>query len=243
MIILVYFFNTLGNIFCLPSRENFCLLYRENFFKMESNQTEIELVKEDAIVSSSTSNPKTLETSSKLDNSYEPTCGINISGPISLTNGRVLSLLEYHGGTFDILDSRCIDIFYGLYGTDLILFHCKIDGEYTTFTQYEFLDPITKEVPLDYWKEGNFEAYKRYYDISSSRYTGKVFLKGIVRLATTREKDYAYLIWKKRNGEYFYLSYAHYMSLSNSEKKFLIKFCPLSPPDFPDKSYRMLVLE
>jgi hypothetical protein len=193
------------------------------------------------------SNSKTLQHSSKFNNSYDPTRGINISGPISLTNGRVLSLLEYHGATFDQLDSRCIDTFYGLYGTDLILFHCKTSDGYTTFTQYEFLDPITKEVPLDYFSQNNFGSYKRFYHISSSRYTGEVFLEGMVRLATingtTREKDYVYLIWKKRNGEYFYLSYIHYMSLTPSEKKFLVNLCPVSPVDFPDKSYSALDLE
>lgn len=190
---------------------------------------------------------QTLLPSSKFDNLYNLTCGINISGPISLTNGRVLSLLEYHWATFDTLDSRCIDTFYGLYATDIVLFHCKINGEYTTLTQKEFLDPITKVVPLDYFSQNNFRAYKRYYDILSSRYTGKVFLEGMVRLASTkgtiRETDYVYLIWKKRNGEYFYLSYAHYMSLTHSEKKFLVNLCPVSPVDFPDKSYSKLVLE
>lgn len=214
---------------------------------MESNQPEIEFVKEDAIVSSSTSNIKTLPPSSAFNSSYEPTWGACISKPISLTNNRVLSLLEYHGATFDTFDSRCIDRFYGLYATDIVLFHCKINDEYTTLTQYQFLDPITKVVPFDCFDQNNFEAYKRNYDISSSRYTGEVFLEGMVRLASTkgtiRETDYVYLIWKQRNGEYFYLSYIHYMSLSNSEKKFLVNLCPVSPVDFPDKSYSKLVLE
>ena len=212
---------------------------------MEGNQTES--AKEDAVASSSTSKPNTLPPSSDFNSPYKPTRNINISKPISLTNSRVLSLLEYHGATFDTFDSRCIDTFYGLYATDIVLFHCKINGEYTTLTQKEFLDPITKEVSLDYFSQNNFGAYKRYYDISSSRYTGEVFLEGMVRLATingtTREKDYVYLIWKQRNGEYFYLSYIHYMSLTPSEKKFLVNFCPLSPVDFPDKSYSKLVLE
>lgn len=209
------------------------------------NLSETESSKEDSTVSSSTS--KTLHHSSEFDNSYEPTWCIHISKPISLTNSGVLSLLQYYGATFDQLDSRCIDTFYGLFATDIILFHCKINGEYTTLTQYQFLDPITKEVPFDCFDQNNFEAYKRNYDISSSRYTGEVFLEGMVRLASTkgtiRETDYVYLIWKQRNGEYFYLSYLHYMSLSNSEKKFLVNLCPVSPVDFPDKSYSKLVLE
>jgi hypothetical protein len=56
-----------------------------------------------------------------------------------------------------------------------------------------------------------FDYGIRNYDISSSRYTGEVFLEGMIRLASTkgtiREIDYIYLIWKQRNGEYFYLSY------------------------------------
>ena len=170
---------------------------------------------------------KILGNESKKD--YRPTFGIKISNRISIRYPEISSLLKSYGASFSKSDLNGIIDFYGFLGTDLVLFQCETSSGYTIFTQKEFLDLITKKVP---------------FDISSSKYTGKVFLKRIMPLAlvdgTTREKDYVYLVWKKRNGEYLYLSYTDFMTLSVPNRDKLLNYCRISPVDFPDPSYRQI---
>ena len=189
-----------------------------------------------------------IEETKILDNEYKEdyraTFGIDIRKEISIRYPEISSLLKSYGASFSKSDLNGIIDFYGFLGTDLVLFQCETSSGYTIFTQKEFLDLITKKVPFDFWRNDNPEAYNKEYDISSSKYTGKVFLKRIMPLAlvdgTTREKDYVYLVWKKRNGEYLYLSYTDFMTLSVPNRDKLLNYCRISPVDFPDPSYRQI---
>lgn len=177
-------------------------------------------------------------------NDYRATFGIDIRKEISIRYPEISSLLESYGASFSKSGPNGIIDFYGFLGTDLVLFQCKTPSGYTIFTQKEFLDPITKKVPFDFWRNDNPEAYNKEYNILSSKYTGRVFLKAIMPLAlvdgTTREKDYVYLVWKKRNGEYLYLSYTDFMTLSVPNRDKLLDYCRISSEDFPDPSYRQI---
>jgi hypothetical protein len=176
---------------------------------------------------------------------YSPTCGISIHKNVSLQYGRVYRLFEYYGiqiDSFPHIDPNPLVEFLGLYATDLILIHCKTpNGETMVFTQKEFLDPITRKIPLDIFSTDTC-LYHKYYDISCDRYTGKVYLQGIMPMATNKSR-YIHLIWKKKNGEYFYLSYKPYMDLDRSEKKFLKNLYPMSPDMLIDDTFVKLELD
>jgi hypothetical protein len=177
------------------------------------------------------------------DNSYRPTWNIKITESVSFSNNNLLSILKSLGSTFDILNSNVLHTYFGLYATKDIIFHCETAKEgIILLTDKEFLDSKTKELPFDPYDKNNDSAYKKYYDISSDRYTGKVFFHGLMPLANRREeKDYIYFIWQKRNGKYFYLSFDIFLnSLTKSERMFLLRLCPKSPVKFPNDSYEEL---
>lgn len=176
------------------------------------------------------------------DDSYHPTWNIKITKSVSFSNNNLLSLLKYYGATFDVLDSNVLHTYFGLYATKDIMFQCETAKEgITLLTDKEFLDSKTNELPFDPYDKNNDSAYKRYYDISSNRYTGKVFFHGLMPLARrSEEKDYLYFICQKRNGKYFYFSWDIFKDLTKSERMFLLNLCPKSSVKFPNDSYEEL---
>lgn len=162
---------------------------------------------------------------------------------ISLSNNRVYSLFAFYGikiDPFPRIDRNPLVQFLGAYQTDIILFHCFTpSGDTIVLPHKEFLGPIIGEIPLDYLDSSIFG---KNYDISCKKYTGRLFLQGMMEIGLTSEEKPSYLIWKKRNGEYFYLSSYHYMQLDRDDKKFLQSLYPMSADKYIDDKYKKLRL-